>query len=679
MNLNICYQCTNTIKGKFCSKCGFSNDSYVVPAHHLTPGILLRDRYLVGKCIGEGGFGITYVGRDIVLNLKVAIKEFFPVGHVTRNNTSSLELTPITGQNDEYYTEAKDKFLSEARVLAKFINEEGIVGVRDYFEESNTAYIIMDYVEGKTLKKYVQDNGHFQSEDLIARVVPLLKSLGKIHQENIVHRDISPDNILITPEGRLVLLDFGAAREVIADNSKSLSIILKPGYAPEEQYRKKGKQGPWTDIYALCATMYYCISGIVPEDSMERLFDDDVKPLKDVVPNCSPRISDIIMTGMSVSKEKRYQNVYQLMDALNSDNGINEQSQGRDDLINDEKEQGYTIRFDDAKTPGSTSRTKDSSNSYDGKVQSGNGNESGKRMLVPIIVACAAVTIVVALIMIITGKKTESVENEKISQLEGAQSELTQSEEVQTEATLSEEIQQEETQSEELQSEVTDTESSDNDEEQAVENVKPEEPDSDSSVQYEDTENEVEENTDNQYAEEVYEDEQYEETDSDIDYPTGEKIPVTYATATTYLHDTASDGQTYEPEKLIDNDHRTAWIDGAKGDGIGESVQLEFGMERKVSKLVIYNGFLNSCYRYTLNGKLTRALIEFSDGTSFEANIDVMDGLGMEKTPIAEEDMSPTTIVLDEPVKASWVKLTILDIVRPLKWHDTAISEIEVY
>ena len=314
-----CYKCMSPISSvdDACS-CGFVSSSYSAEPHQLQAGSMLRDRYYIGKVLGEGGFGITYVGCDTVLNLKVAIKEFYMSGYVNRNNTISASVAASQGNAEELFAKNRQKFLGEARVLAKFANELGIVGIRDFFEENNTAYIVMDFLEGETLREYLKKTRKMPWRDTIQTITPILNSLKHVHDENIIHRDISPDNIMITSDGKVKLLDFGAAREVSESDVKSLSVILKPGYAPEEQYRSKGKQGPWTDIYALCATMYVCITGTLPEESMDRLFEDTLKAPSELEPSCDPALDAVILKGMAVRSADRYQNIEDLQKALDA-------------------------------------------------------------------------------------------------------------------------------------------------------------------------------------------------------------------------------------------------------------------------------------------------------------------------------------------------------------------------
>ena len=193
--------------------------------------------------------------------------------------------------------------------MAKFSKDEGIVKALDFFEINNTAYIVMEYLEGITLKQYLRENQRIAPEDLIELLVPLIESLDEIHSQGMIHRDISPDNIMVLPDGRIKLMDFGAARDYTEFGEKSLSIVLKPGYAPPEQYQTHGIQGPWTDIYALCATMYKCITGENPPDAIERVMDDHLKKISAFGISVLPQIEEAIIKGMSVAANDRYQNV----------------------------------------------------------------------------------------------------------------------------------------------------------------------------------------------------------------------------------------------------------------------------------------------------------------------------------------------------------------------------------
>ena len=277
--------------------------------HCLRKGTRLIGHYTIEGVLGQGGFGITYLGIDELHEKKVAIKEFFPQGIVTRNIEYQDTVTvTFVGEKDNY-EKGKERFLKEARTMAKFSKDEGIVKALDFFEINNTAYIVMEYLEGITLKQYLRENQRIAPEDLIELLVPLIESLDEIHSQGMIHRDISPDNIMVLPDGRIKLMDFGAARDYTEFGEKSLSIVLKPGYAPPEQYQTHGVQGPWTDIYALCATMYKCITGENPPDAIERVMDDSLKKISEFGIVIPTQEEAAIIKGMSVSAKDRYQDI----------------------------------------------------------------------------------------------------------------------------------------------------------------------------------------------------------------------------------------------------------------------------------------------------------------------------------------------------------------------------------
>ena len=310
-NVQFCPGCLRDaeFENGVCTKCGFDMNGYTVMPHHLVPGTLVKQRYKIGRVLGEGGFGITYIGIDTVLNLKVAIKEFYMSGYVNRNHDASPNVFATLGTHRDTFEKNREKFLNEARVLAQFYGEAGIVGVRDFCEENGTAYIIMDFLNGVDLKTYLEQKGRLAPEEAVKLLMPVMTSLQHVHAEGIIHRDISPDNIMVMEDGSTKLLDFGAAREISQTDIKSLSVILKPGYAPEEQYRSKGRQGPWTDVYALAATLYKCIVGATPDDAMERMYRDRLPSPAAADAACPIAISNVIIKGLAVRQADRYQDV----------------------------------------------------------------------------------------------------------------------------------------------------------------------------------------------------------------------------------------------------------------------------------------------------------------------------------------------------------------------------------
>ena len=306
-----------------CPHCSCNLGQIKSEPHQMQPFTILAGKYLIGRVIGEGGFGIFYIGLDLNLELVVAIKEFYPNGFVTRESNVTTMVSMYAGKNEADVEKWREGFINEARNLAKFSNLNGIVEVRDFFNENSTAYIVMEYIDGITLKQYLKQNGGKLSADQTFEMMePVIRSMSKVHDAGMIHRDISPDNIMITKYGGMKLLDFGAAREFAGNAEKSLSIMLKPGYAPEEQYRSRGKQGPWSDVYALTATIYKCITGVTPVESMERMREDTLKPPKELGVSISDVQNAAVMQGMAVYAENRIQNMDALHTALYSDKSV---------------------------------------------------------------------------------------------------------------------------------------------------------------------------------------------------------------------------------------------------------------------------------------------------------------------------------------------------------------------
>lgn len=285
--------------------------SYLLPV-----GTVLNNRYEIIRSLGEGGFGITYLGHNTVLDIPVAIKEYYPKGYASRMVTQNLTVTITDKTKNAYFDKWKMKFLTEARMLAKFVNLPGIVNVYDFFEQNGTAYIVMEYLDGITLKNYVEKNGPMDTSIFFKRLIPVLTSLEKIHQQGLIHRDISPDNLMLMENGFLKLYDFGAAREYSDATQSNFSVIIKPCFAPEEQYRSKGVQGPWTDVYSICATIYFSITGVVPDDSLQRVFSDELKKPSELGINLSPKIEATLLKGMSVRSDDRFKSVLPLISAF---------------------------------------------------------------------------------------------------------------------------------------------------------------------------------------------------------------------------------------------------------------------------------------------------------------------------------------------------------------------------
>ena len=275
----------------------------------LAPGRILAGRYILGRVLGQGGFGITYLAWDARDKVRVAIKEFFPDNLVMRQpDTTRVAL--LTGDREENFRFGKEQFLAEAKTLAQFVDNPNIVGVYSYFEENGTAYFAMEYVEGESLKSYLKEKeGRLSWEETVQLLVPVMDALQAVHSKGIIHRDVKPDNIFITEDGRTKLLDFGSARYSLGDRSRSLDVVLTAGYAPKEQYARHSRQGPYTDAYSLAACFYACLTGIVPTESVERIDNDDL-PLPSARGAKLPaNAEDAILKGLSIKAEDRWQTI----------------------------------------------------------------------------------------------------------------------------------------------------------------------------------------------------------------------------------------------------------------------------------------------------------------------------------------------------------------------------------
>lgn len=309
-----CINCFSEIGGGTeCSSCGYDLSEYHCPEGCLAPRIIIGGRYEIGRVIGEGGFGITYAAYDKTLKSKCAVKEYFPRGLSSR--MTGTEIKAFSDTDDEY-SNGLNRFKQEAAKLAKFDGIRNIVNVKSFISDNNTGYIIMNFVEGISLKEYLENNGgRLSPERTFTLIAPIISALDKIEREGIIHRDISPDNLILRTDNELVLIDFGSAREYNVD--KSMTVILKHGYAPPEQYTSAAAQGPWTDIYALCATIYKMITGEVPPDAMERLGGKaKLIPISKYGVRLSKQRENAIMKGLSVNADERFASADELYNAL---------------------------------------------------------------------------------------------------------------------------------------------------------------------------------------------------------------------------------------------------------------------------------------------------------------------------------------------------------------------------
>ena len=314
---NLCYNCFREREGQDgpCPYCGFdraeNEKKYPVA---LRAGTVLNGRYIVGRVLGQGGFGITYLAWDTKLEAKVAVKEFMPNEIATRIGTT---VSIAVESRTEDFTYGAERFQEEARTLAKFMGQPNIAGVTDYFDENDTSYFVMDYIEGISFKTYIANQGGKVSvDDALNVMIPVLRALTAVHAEGFIHRDVTPDNIYITKDGVVKLLDFGSARYSIGDKSKSLDVILKVGYAPKEQYIRRSRQGPYTDVYSCAACLYAAITGFLPPESLERLDKDELVPISQLGIEIPEWLDKAILKGLAIQPEDRFQNAQEFLDAI---------------------------------------------------------------------------------------------------------------------------------------------------------------------------------------------------------------------------------------------------------------------------------------------------------------------------------------------------------------------------
>lgn len=314
-NGSICESCFEEISSEPCPRCGFSRSDYAPETMILPCGSMLQDRYAVGMVIGRGSFGITYLAFDTKLERKLAIKEYCPQNIAGRYlGTVSVEVSHK--DMSEAFKAGAEKFYNEARIVAKLNDNPGIVSIYDFFYENNTAYYSMEFLDGTTLKEYIKEKGLLSVEEAISIGKKIASALASAHSMNVLHRDVSPDNVIICGDGKIKLIDFGAARQLVAEASQSLSVLLKPGFAPLEQYQKKGRQGPWTDIYSLGMTLFYGLTGITPEDPMSR-FEDDSE-FEAGIQSIPEALRDIIRKAAMWKIEDRYQDISEFKKDLDS-------------------------------------------------------------------------------------------------------------------------------------------------------------------------------------------------------------------------------------------------------------------------------------------------------------------------------------------------------------------------
>ncbi len=315
---HLCYNCFSQRESPEgpCPYCGFdlAENTKKFPVA-LRAGTVLNNRYVVGRVLGQGGFGITYLAFDTQLQTKVAVKEYMPNDIATRIEGATVSVAMDTKKDD--FTYGAERFQEEARTLAKFIGHPNIAGVSSYFDANDTSYFVMDYIEGISFKSYIGNaGGRVSVDEALNIMIPVLRALTAVHQEGFIHRDVTPDNIYISKDGNVKLLDFGSARYSIGDKSKSLDVILKVGYAPKEQYIRRGRQGPYTDVYSCAACLYAALTGVLPPESLERLDQDELVPVSQAGIEIPEWLDRAILKGLAVQPEDRFQSAAEFLDAI---------------------------------------------------------------------------------------------------------------------------------------------------------------------------------------------------------------------------------------------------------------------------------------------------------------------------------------------------------------------------
>ena len=682
-NKKLCEHCFAEINTEPCPKCGYDRASYRNDPITLMLGSVLNGRYMIGRVIGKGGFGITYLAYDLKLDARIAVKEYYPMGLALRT-PGNTRVSVSNQESEETFQNGAEKFYNEAKMVAKFNGNPNIVSVHDFFYENDTVYFTMGYLEGETLKSYIKRNPVTEGQ-AVKIMQDISNALMAAHSMKILHRDVSPDNIMLCDDGTIRLLDFGAARQVMAEQSQSLSVILKQGFAPLEQYQKRGKQGPWTDIYALGATVYNALTGDILDDPMSRLDDDsDFQGNKYGI---SDELWNIIRKSTMLKPEDRYRDVFELKKDLNEltlvPEAIVEVNPEMDFQAKHETAKAFEsmpnepVRSDpDAtmslaeavrteRTGGETVYTGEKEKTSSEEIQPKNDPSENKRGHKHVLlIAAAAMVLIIAGVAI--GLFVANLSNNKSDTIEAA-------EEITEEA--SEDV------SEEPSEEVSeDTEDASEENKNASTEEQDNNKDTDKKVTYvEKPAEEADLGEEDSSLEEMEED--FEEDHPDGEGPAsgnGHMVNIAYVEATSELKASSVDHATYYASNVSDGDYATAWVDGVEGSAVGQSLTIHLREPQDISRIKIYNGYLKTRYRYSINGQVTLMGVDYGDGRMREHEINVMYP-GMEDVPFNYDELNPTLIINDSPVYTDTIRLTILADIPGTKYYDTCISEVEIY
>ena len=320
--MNLCDFCFEPVSpGTVCSHCGLSPETYKAEAGLLQPGSNLLGHYIIGRVLGRGGFGATYLAYSHKRNEVVAIKEYYPTGIANRAKGEE-KISIVSDDKRKVFEKGANRFFEEAKTMSRFNSDKNVVSVYEFFQANDTVYYSMEYLKGIDLKGYIKrKGGRLNEAEAVTIMRGICNALVAVHSTQTLHRDISPDNIFICTNGDVKLIDFGAAKQVIGDSQQVYSVVVKQGFAPAEQYKSNGKQGVWTDIYAVGASIYYAVTGKIPTDAMNRVDNPDI--VFDPSLNLSPQFKAIINKCLQSKISDRYQSAIELLGALN---GLNVQN-----------------------------------------------------------------------------------------------------------------------------------------------------------------------------------------------------------------------------------------------------------------------------------------------------------------------------------------------------------------
>lgn len=320
MEFGRCFRCMKPTHGYPCPHCGYDPATRPAPEYALRPGTILNGKYVLGAVLGQGGFGITYIGWDLYLECPVAIKEYYPAGQVVRDSAASTRLQWLsTPQSHTARQEGQTTFLKEARKMSRVRDIPQVVHVQELFQENDTAYIAMDYVDGRTLTDFLLETGPMTWEQAAPVFLPAIRAMAEVHRAGIIHRDLSPDNLMLQSNGMIRLLDLGAAKDIQINSGTSSMQVAKRGFSPPEQYTQRGGTGPWSDVYAMGATLYYALTGEIPPHAIDRLDEDGLRwdlPQLQALPS---RVLSALKHALVLNRKDRIQDMDQLLEELSQE------------------------------------------------------------------------------------------------------------------------------------------------------------------------------------------------------------------------------------------------------------------------------------------------------------------------------------------------------------------------